>query len=185
MRIEKVLIEAAKDAGLNDPFFQVIELGNFSVTYRVSGFLTDVKTLITARSHLHEQVLDKLHELNIEIVSPNFMNQRVFPVEKQFIPERIPSGQLKDIIPGETNAEKIIFDKADDVEKLEVLTETQKKLREKLENLQAERDKGDNARGPALEKEIIQLEHKLRTLEAKIEKRRAEMTDQKKSSELD
>ena len=88
-------------------------------------------------------------------------------------------------MPGEANAEKIIFDKADEAEKMEVLTETQKKLREKLENLQAEGDKGDNTRDPALEKEIIRLEQLLRTLEAKIEKLRAEMTDQKKSSELD
>lgn len=177
LRIEKSLLEAAGNTGLKDPFVQVIELGDFSVTYRISGFLTNVKTLITARSHLREQVLDKMHEYGIEIVSPNFMNQKVFPVEKQFIPEKIPSRQLKAIIPDEIDPEKIIFDKAEKAEKLEHYIETQNKLREKLEALHEELEKASGPQTPALEKEVIRVENWLRIVEKKIEEREADIKD--------
>ena len=54
----------------------VISLDDFSVLYRVSGFLAEVKNLITVKSTLKKRVLDVLHENGVEIVSPAFMNQR-------------------------------------------------------------------------------------------------------------
>jgi small-conductance mechanosensitive channel len=177
LRIEKFLLEAASNTGLKEPFVQVIELGDFSVTYRISGFLSNVKTLITARSHLREQVLDKLHGDGIEIVSPNFMNQRIFTVEKRFIPEKIPSRQLKEIVPDEIDAEKVIFDKAEIAEKLEHYIEVQKKLRAKLDNLQVELENASASQTPALEKEIIRVENWLRNVEKKIEERETEIKD--------
>jgi small-conductance mechanosensitive channel len=43
LRIEELLLEAGKKANLSDPFVHVAELGDFSVTYRVAGMLTEVK----------------------------------------------------------------------------------------------------------------------------------------------
>ncbi len=74
--VEARLLAAAKACGLTDPFVRVLELGNFAITYRISGLLTDTKGLLTARSDLNRQVLDALHGDGIEIVSPSFMNQR-------------------------------------------------------------------------------------------------------------
>jgi small-conductance mechanosensitive channel len=51
-RIEELLLEAAAMAELQEPFVQVVDLGDFSVTYRVAGLLTEVKQIISARSKL-------------------------------------------------------------------------------------------------------------------------------------
>ncbi|MEO6201684.1 MAG: mechanosensitive ion channel family protein, partial [Nitrospirales bacterium] len=74
--IEKLLAEAALAANLTDPFVHIMELGDYSVTYRVSGFLVEVKQLLSARSNLRAKMLTTLHNAGIEIVSPVVMNQR-------------------------------------------------------------------------------------------------------------
>jgi len=75
-KIEKALIEAAQRSGLKESYVQVMELGDFSITYRIAGFLEKIKFVISARASLRAHILDVLHENGIEIVSPNFMNQR-------------------------------------------------------------------------------------------------------------
>ena len=112
-----------------------------------------------------------------EVITPNFMNQRIFTVEKRFIPEKIPSRQLKEIVPDEIDAEKVIFDKAEIAEKLEHYIEVQKKLRAKLDNLQVELENASASQTPALEKEIIRVENWLRNVEKKIEERETEIKD--------
>jgi len=77
-KVEKALIEAAKATKLKDPFVRIVELGDFSIIYKIYGLLEDVKTVLSARSRLNAHVLDKLHEAKIEIVSPGFVNQRHF-----------------------------------------------------------------------------------------------------------
>jgi len=51
-KVEALLMNAAKQTELEDPFVQVLELGDFSVTYRVAGLLEDTKRLLTFRSRL-------------------------------------------------------------------------------------------------------------------------------------
>ncbi|UOD34327.1 mechanosensitive ion channel [Deferribacteraceae bacterium V6Fe1] len=114
-KIESLLIEAAKDCGLKEPFVQLLELGDFSITYKISGMLEDVKFIITARSNLCRCVLDKLHDNGIEIVSPTFMNQRKLPDNLQIIPTR-PS---KESVKEDVIAEEVLFDKAEKAEKVE------------------------------------------------------------------
>lgn len=86
-RIEMALVKAAEKVELENIFVHVTELGNFSVSYKVGGLLKDTSSLITKRSELNKMVLDSLHEENIEIVSPTFMNQRVYSKDAVFIPE--------------------------------------------------------------------------------------------------
>ncbi|WP_440951546.1 mechanosensitive ion channel family protein [Methanococcoides sp. FTZ1] len=86
-RIEKALTKAAEKVELENIFVHVIELGDFSVTYKVGGLLKDVSSLITKRSDLKKKMFDSLHEDHIEIVSPTFMNQRVYAEDTVFIPE--------------------------------------------------------------------------------------------------
>ncbi|MDR4484640.1 MAG: mechanosensitive ion channel [Nitrospirales bacterium] len=74
--IDKLLVEAALAAKLNDPFVHIMELGDYAVTYRISGFLIEVKQLLSARSKLRAKMLTTLHDAGIEIVSPVVMNQR-------------------------------------------------------------------------------------------------------------
>jgi small conductance mechanosensitive channel len=64
-KIEKLLLDSAVSSGLEDPFVQIIELGDFSITYRVAGLLKEVKQVISTRSRLHAAILDTLHDAGI------------------------------------------------------------------------------------------------------------------------
>ena len=115
-RIEPLLMEAAKSSGLSEPFVHILELGNFSVTYRVSGLLEDPKRLISARSKLYARVLDTLHGHGIEIMSPSFMNQRKIDDNTKIVPAMKTLTKLEE---PESLAEDIAFDKAEQAEQLE------------------------------------------------------------------
>ncbi|EDY81318.1 transporter, MscS family [Verrucomicrobiia bacterium DG1235] len=130
--IEPLLLEAAKGAGLEDPFVRVMELGDFAVVYRVAGLLTEVKQMVSKRSQLHINVLNTLHDAGIEILSPNAMMQRplkdgqkIMPVAS---PVSAPTPKVEDV------PENRIFDKAEEAETIERLVfERDKMVKEKLE----------------------------------------------------
>ncbi|AXT38094.1 mechanosensitive ion channel family protein [Alteromonas sp. BL110] len=117
--IEKHLLAAAENAKLTEPFVQVMGLGDFSVSYRISGLLTEVKSLLSARSRLHKAVLDALHDSNIEIVSPSFMNQRPQTDGLKMIAK-----SPRQITKEEASPEDVIFDKAEQAEQKEKSKET-------------------------------------------------------------
>lgn len=114
-QIESLLLEAIKGADLEEPFVQILELGNFSITYKACGMLTDVKVLLSAHSNLRRKILDILHNNGIEIVSPTFMNQRQLP-DNQLI---IPAAALHKSEEQSTIAEEVVFDKAEEAEQHE------------------------------------------------------------------
>lgn len=114
-RVESLLVEAAQAAGLEEPFVLIVELGNYAITYRISGLLTEVKSLLTARSNLYRHVLDTLHRDGVEIVSPTFMNQRRMDEQVRIIPEAIGA----DTAPDNARPEDIVFDKAEESEQRE------------------------------------------------------------------
>jgi small-conductance mechanosensitive channel len=118
-RIEELLKEAATEAKLEDPFVLVGELGDFSVSYRVGGFSQDVNRLLTIKSSLRKSILNVLHENGIEIVSPNFMNQRVLKEGERMIPLHYREA----LQPEETTPEEVIFAKADTAAEKEALKE--------------------------------------------------------------
>ncbi|MGB5986087.1 MAG: mechanosensitive ion channel family protein [Desulfobacterales bacterium] len=135
-KIEVLLIEAARSAHLEDPFVQVMELGDYSVTYRIAGFLSEVKQILTARSNLRKMMMDTLHGAEVEIVSPAFMNQRPQPAQSVTLPadsgSRGQPAAADDQIP-----EELIFDKAEELEKLSELRlelETQAQTIKELES---------------------------------------------------
>jgi len=114
-RVEPLLVKAAQESGLEEPFVHILELGNHSVTYRVSGFLKEVKWLITARSNLSRSVLDVLHGQGIEIMSPSYMGQRKLADDMKIVP---PAGKEK-ASGTPVIAENIVFDKAEQAEQKE------------------------------------------------------------------
>lgn len=135
--IEKCLLEAARRTGLTDSYVQVLDLGDFSVTYKVSGFLEKVRYLISSQCDLRENVLDVLHENNIEIVSPTFMNQRVFDNKQNFIPKT--NGLEKRLMEeNEIHPEELIFDKAEKAESKEALKRILKRVEAKLQEVDKE-----------------------------------------------
>ena len=169
---ETVLTEAAAAAELQDPFVHVVDLGDYSVTYRVAGLLTDVKRFLTVRSRLRQEMLDKLHGAGIEIVSPTFMNQRVHPTERQFIP-KMPTVPVEP--PPAAAPEAIVFDKADEAESLEKLRQRHSDLGEELNALKEEADKTENLLDrEKLQEKITAVEARRERLAAYIKEREAE-----------
>jgi len=128
-KIEELLKKAANQAGLQDAFVLIISLNDFSITYRAAGFLSEVKNLITARSNLKRCVLDVLHENDIEIVSPAFMNQRLLTPDRKTIPDDESSEHLSMV--NNVTPEEIIFDKAEVAAESETLRAEIDKLSEK------------------------------------------------------
>jgi small conductance mechanosensitive channel len=133
--VETLLIKAALDIGLEEPFVQVMELGDFSITYQVNGLLTDVKQIITTRSNLRKAMLDNLHGAGIEIVSPTFMNTRAYQPREQFIPK--PSVVVEPPPPISIPPEKVVFDIAEEAESLEKLREKHEDFARQIEELKA------------------------------------------------
>jgi len=139
VKIEECLIEAAERAGLADPFVHVTSLGDFSVVYKVHGMLQDVKTVLSARSRLHSHMLDSLHEADIEIMSPNFVNQRQIVGTPPAIPQKLRrSEKEKAKVLDNVNAEHMIFDKAEEAESIEQRKQRMEEVEEKLKDLEAE-----------------------------------------------
>ncbi len=133
--VERALLEAATDADLKEPFVYVVRLGDFSVTYRVAGLLTEVKSLFSTRSRLQQMMLDRLHAGGIEIVSPDFMNQRILDKDKQFIAR--PITQKAATEPVKPPPEAVVFDKAEEAESLEKLRERREQLHKELDELKS------------------------------------------------
>lgn len=136
-QVEKALLAAAEAVGLEEPYVHILNLGDFSVNYRVAGLLTDTSHLISARSRLRALMLDSLHRHGIEIVSPTFMNTRAIPAERHFIP---PVSAIDDA-QNSSGAEKIAFDKAEEAATVEKLRETYEQLAKDIEERKQSREK--------------------------------------------
>lgn len=163
-KIEKALIEAAKKTGLKDPYVQILELGDFSVVYRIAGFLDKVKFLISMRSQLMGNVLDSLHEADIEIVSPSFMNQRPLKPDQVFIPKvtYLEKLQTEDL---SAKPEELIFDKAEEAESKEEIKNVSNKINAKIAETE-EKLKSENLS----EDERLKFQKRIEVLKARDEK---------------
>ena len=140
-KIEESLKEAAILTGLTDPYVYIINMGDYSVLYKIHGFLEDSSKYFSTISLLNANVLDVLHKNKIEIVSPTFMNQRN-TIDKVFIPKKIVKNKITN---SEQIPEDLIFDEAIKSEKIEKekdklkqLTEQQKLLEAKQKDLKEE-----------------------------------------------
>jgi len=139
IKIEECLIDAATRAGLADPFVHLTSLGDFSVVYKVHGMLQDIKTVLSARSRLHACMLDALHEADIEIMSPNFVNQRQIVGTPPAIPKRPKRAEIekaKEL--DNVIAEEKIFDKAEEAESIEQRKDKMLEVDRKIKDLEVE-----------------------------------------------
>lgn len=165
--IEQLLLQAAERAGLEDPFVTTGDLGDFSVTYRVAGLLTEVRSLITARSRLRGEMLDSLHGGEVEIVSPNYMNTRSLSLDERVIP-RLKHRARKSVVSAPA-PEEILFDKADDAEEAEELEENLADVSGEIEAVQSEiKDVPDEER-EELESRARQLKEEREQLARRVE----------------
>jgi small conductance mechanosensitive channel len=163
--VAHVLCQAAAESGLKEPFVHVRELGDYSILYRVAGLLEDVESLISARSRLREAMLDELHAAEIEIVSPTFMNSRVYETDREFIPE--PSYRTRK--PVQAHAEDIVFDKAADVASLEELKKEIESIDREIEGLTEDSSAGYEAMVARLEEQKSELLERLESEQRRLQ----------------
>ena len=146
-QIRPLLLEAATTSGLKEPFVHIQALGDFSITYRISGVLTEVKGLIAARSNLHIAVLDILHREHIEIVPSG---QRQLDAAEKALPRSARQGEKQKALVDNAVAEEIVCDKAEQAEQFSIeksqLHEGIAALKEQLETAEGE------------EKQVVSLE---------------------------
>lgn len=166
-QIEKLLLAAAEEAGLVDPIVRVMELNDFSISYRVYGLLEEVKQLLSARSRLRECMLDKLHGEGIEIVSPTFMNQRQYTPGQRFIPRGRPVPEEKK--EEEAAAEEIAFDKAEQAQRVEELQREHEAITKELKDMRDAFDSAEDKARTQLESAINEKQERLTAIEAEIE----------------
>lgn len=151
--VTEALTKAVLEAGLEEGYVQVSELGDFSVSYRVAGLLKEVKSVLTARSNLHKAILDTLHNSDIEIMSPNFIAQRPTEATQKFIakvPTNVPS-KTRASVEDDDAQEAIAFDKA------ELAAQHEESLRDAKAKVESVRQQISEAKGAdktALEKEL-------------------------------
>jgi len=93
-KVELLLIEAPKRSGLEEPYAHVIELSDYTVVYRISGLLKDVKRLVTSRSRLHIESMNTLRDAGIEVMPPSVMIQGPIPSEERIMPKRFASSEF-------------------------------------------------------------------------------------------
>jgi small-conductance mechanosensitive channel len=164
-QVEPLLVHAAKAIDLKDPFVHITELGDFAVTYRVSGLLQEPKFLLSSRSRLYASVLDTLHAEGIEIMSPAYMNQRRLGDGHRAIPPTVTSPDPD--TPVEGSVEAIAFDKAERAGELENekqnLVEAIKKAEE------ASKHAADEAEKHSLKTRIDQAKERLKAIEKAAE----------------
>lgn len=152
-KVTDSLTKAALEAGLEEGYVQVSELGDFSVSYRVAGLLKEVKSVLTARSNLHKAILDTLHNSDIEIMSPNFVAQRPTEATQKFIakvPTNVPR-KTRASVEDDDAQEAIAFDKA------ELAAQHEESLRDAKAKVESVRQQISEAKGAdktALEKEL-------------------------------
>ena len=159
-QVEPLLIEAAEKTGLEEPFVHILEIGNYSITYRISGLLIEVKGLITARSNLSRNVLDTLHAKGVEIMSPTYMDQRRIGEDKKVLPPNVVQASPE----APAAAEQIAFDKADRAELIESEKLKLSKSLQEMESLLKEASGQDKDR---IKSKIAETRERLKAVEHK------------------
>jgi small conductance mechanosensitive channel len=154
--VEKALLAAAEATELESPFAQVLELGDFSVSYRISGLMEDISKLISTRRRLRANTLDALHAASIEIMSPSYMATRaVNSVDRVMPGVHMPAAPSQD----EADPDALAFDKAQRADELDELKREYTTLSQeliKVEQALKEAGPGDARRPITLQKKSIE-----------------------------
>lgn len=166
--LEPLLLQAASKTGLTDSFVHLTELGDFSVGYRVAGFLADVSTLLSTRSNLRRNILDTLHGAGVEILSPSFMAQRPLAPETRVVPARPVDPDAAKVPDDAPKAEDIAFDKANQAEQLEKKKQSLKTLLEEIEELNKRISEAKGPEADALRRDLEARKQEAESLQEEL-----------------
>lgn len=155
-KIETLLKQAARKIGLADSFVHVLELGDFTIVYKIAGFTDDVTSLLTMRSNLHKEMLDVLHDANVEIMSPTFMTQRQISQDDAMIPTR--AHRAVRTRRDQPAPEEKIFEKANRAAGIEDLKAKHAKLIDQLDELAGSKPTAEEKEAHAEQKKLLEAE---------------------------
>lgn len=162
-KVNELVCQAVADAELTDGFSQIIELGDYSITYRAAGFLANPKTLISSRSRLRGCMIDALHLGGVEIVSPSFMNQRPLEPGRRILPSQIFGSEP------ETSPEEVIFAKAEAAASLDELNTEREALVAHRKELKDLLDDASGDEAESFSDELSAIETRLSQIAAEID----------------
>lgn len=176
-RVEALLLEAATATGLEKPFVQIVELGDYAVTYKVAGLLVEANKLIAKRRELRAHTIDHLHQDGIEIASPTLMSTRAFDKKDSFTPPIRTSAEKSNDESNSHEPDALVFDKA-------AKAESVSKLKEKLSELEARHKEcaevaesnTDAAKAEAALKECESLQNRIDRLKRAIDQRETQIS---------
>ena len=175
-KIEECLIKAAQEINLEEPFVYVEKLMDHAVEYRIFGMIKETSRMLTARSNIRKSVLDVLHRQGIEIVSPSFVNRRVFDENRSFIPQTQQFEKKETQI--NTKVEELAFDKAEEAESIEKLKQRYNELIKEKETLTEKvKEVDDKKREKDMKEDICLLDERAEKLLLYIEKREQDKKD--------
>ncbi|MFP4654871.1 MAG: hypothetical protein ACLFMM_04225 [Methanohalobium sp.] len=91
--------------------------------------MDNIENIITTKSNFKKSVIDTLHDDNVEIVSPTYMNQKVYGEEHVCLPPKRFVETVSEVT--EKTTEDMMFDKAIEAEKLNNIEITLGRINEK------------------------------------------------------
>ena len=141
------------------------KLGDYSVNYKIHGFLADSGKYFMTSSRLNGCVMDILHRNKIEIASPAIMNQRRTD-DFRFIP---PAETQVNQSEADHNPELLVFDEAIESAKTEEKKVLLEKMKTKRKELQEKIKDTEDA------SEVSRLESSLSHLESLIKRTSADL----------
>ena len=162
--LEDLFVEAGETAGLLEPFVQVLDLGDYSVDYRIAGFLEDPRSLLAARSRLRATILDTLSAAGVEIMSPMYVARRSVNNDALLPGDDGPSIDSR----FRRTAERRVFDKAELAGKLEEARADLAETDENLELLRLELSHADDDTTERVQAAVTRAERRAEMLNTRI-----------------
>ena len=162
--IEPLLLAAAEKCDLQDPFVQIKELGDFSIIYRVAGFLEKTRKLVSQRAMLRRHVVDTLHQAGVEVMSPTFMAQRPLQPSQTIVPHTpdTPTGTST------KTPDELIFDKAESAGQIEKARDRYQQTKAEISALEAQLGEKDSDED-AIKQQIKQQQRQAERFQQLIE----------------
>jgi len=172
-QVEAALLKAADETGLTKPFVQILSLEDSSVSYQVSGSMTEIESLIDTRRKLRARVLDQLHAVGIEIGSPRHMNKRLLTTDSRTVQQ---GGAMPNSDDGQPGPDAMLLDKTAQVEDLDNLKKEYTTLSQDLIGIEqelkeagpGEQRKPINLRKKKTEARMLRMEKEIAKLEAEL-----------------
>ena len=143
------------------------------MTYRICGLLSEPNRLLDKRRELRGRTMDALHDDDIEIVSPTFMNTRSLRKDQLFLSKVARPAAGDDT---RRRPDALVFDKAEKAESVEKLRATLIDLQERQKACNELLSEANDAQAiEAAEAEIAEIDQRIERVIALIDRKEAKI----------